>query len=229
MRKTLILLAVTPFLLFSGIQEVQAVSPEKAIVRKLVEMYQLDTAYYQVDLLSQPIKSADVSIDDLLIRPLTPKEPLGQFTIMVTLNTAGGIHESGQARLKIRKFAEVLVTNDRLKRHEELDGEKLSLRRMEITSLIGMPLTSLESKHRLRSARNIKRGTILTSAAVEAIPDAAYGQEIDIIYLSGGCRISTAGIVMQDGSAGDYIKVKNKNSKKIIVARVVDRSAVTVD
>lgn len=229
MKKTLLLIAAIPFVLLLGVQEASALSPEKAIVQKLIEMYQLDTAYYQVDLLSQPIKSADVSPDNLAIRPLTPKEPLGQFTIMVTLNAAGQLLESGQARLKIRKFAEVVVTSDKLRRHDLLTGGKLELRRMEITSLVGGPISSLQSVIGLRSVRNIRRGTILTTAAVEAIPEAIYGQEIRIIYLSGGCRISTAGIVMQDGFAGDYIKVKNKSSKKIIVARVVDHSAVTVD
>lgn len=229
MKKTLLLIAATPLLLFYSPQEVRAMSPEDAIVQKMIEMYQLDTASYRVEVITQPIKSADVSKDNLTIRPLSPKEPLGQFTIMVTLNGAGEVNESGQARLKIRKYAEVVVTSDKLRRHDLLTGRKLELKRMEITSLLESPISSVESVIGLRSVRNVRRGTILTGPAVEAIPEAMYGQEIRIIYLSGGCRISTAGIVMQDGFVGDFIKVKNKSSKKIIVARVVDRSAVTVD
>lgn len=229
MKKILLILAATPLLLLNSAQGVRAMSPEAAIIQKMVEMYQLDTAFYRVEVISQPLRSADVSADDLRIRPLTQKEPIGQFTIMVTLNGAGQVLESGQARLKIRKFAEVLVTSDRLRRHDELTGKKLTLKRMEITTLVEGPITSMQSVIGLRSKRNVRRGTILTTAAVEAIPEVRYGQSIDIVYLSGGCRISTAGIVMQDGFAGDYIKVKNKSSNKIIVARVVDRSAVTVD
>ena len=80
-----------------------------------------------------------------------------------------------------------------------------------------------------RTKRNLRRGTILTTAAIEPIPDIEAGRELSIVYIGGLCRITTAGVALQSGMAGDYVKVKNKGSGKIILARVVDGTAVAVD
>ena len=65
--------------------------------------------------------------------------------------------------------------------------------------------------------------------ALERIPDIERGRDVAIVYIEGMCRISADGRTMQSGQAGDYIKVKNKTSGKIILARVVDATAVAVD
>ena len=66
-------------------------------------------------------------------------------------------------------------------------------------------------------------------STMEQVPDVESGREVSIVYNAGPCRISALGVVLQKGMAGDYIKVKNKSSGKIVLARVVDESAVAVD
>ena len=52
---------------------------------------------------------------------------------------------------------------------------------------------------------------------------------LSFVYIDGLCRITATGVALQSGMAGDYVKVKNKGSGKIILARVVDGTAVAVD
>lgn len=63
---------------------------------------------------------------------------------------------------------------------------------------------------------------------IKKIFTSASGMLPRIKKVDGLCRITAAGVALQSGMAGDYVKVKNKGSGKIILARVVDGTAVAV-
>jgi flagella basal body P-ring formation protein FlgA len=202
---------------------------DEAVVEKIFHLYQLDKSSYEVEVLSNPLKSAEVSADEIVIRPLSQKEPLGLFTVIAKVVQNGKAVEEGQVRLRIKKYADVLVTTDRIKRHEDLIADKLVVKRMDVTNLVERPLVSLDELAGHRAKRNISKGKILTAGAVEPIPDVERGHEVIIVYTNGLCRVTAEGITLQSGMAGDYVKVKNKSSGKIIIARVIDETAVAVD
>jgi flagella basal body P-ring formation protein FlgA len=206
-----------------------AASCDRVIVEKMTTMYSLDTSSYEIEILSNPLKTASTNADNIAIRPLTQKEPLGLFTVMVKVIEEGDVVESGQVRMKIRQFDDVIVLSDKIKSREPLSKDKLVIKRMEITSLHEKPLRSIKALNDYRTKRNLKKGTILTTAAIELKPDIEPGREVSIVYVDGLCRVTTAGVALQSGLAGEYVKVKNKTSGKIIVARIVDETAVAVD
>ena len=121
------------------------------------------------------------------------------------------------------------MTTGRIRRNEVLTPEKLTLQRMDITSLQEQPIQSVQDIEGYRSKRNLSLGRIVTLSAVEPVPDIEVGREVSIVYDDGFCNIAAPGKVLQNGWAGDYIKVKNKTSGKIILARVVDETVVAVD
>jgi len=127
------------------------------------------------------------------------------------------------------RYESVLVLTDRIRRHETLGPEKFALKEMDVTSLREKPITSATSLADMRTRRNLRRGDILTSGDIEPIPDIESGRDVTIVYSSGLCRITTEGRTLQSGMAGEYVKVKNKSSCKIIIARVVNGTAVAVD
>ncbi len=208
---------------------VQAVTCDQAIIEKMMAMYNLDTNSYQIEILSNRLASAEATVDNIAIRPLTAKEPLGLFTVMAKVSEGSEFVESGQIRMRIRQFADVVVLSDRIRSRQPLTADCLTVKRMDITSLHEKPLPSLAAIDGYRVRRNLRRGTILTTSAIEPIPDIESGRELSIVYVDGLCRITTVGVALQTGMAGDYIKVKNKGSGKIILARVVDGAAVAVD
>ena len=91
-----------------------------AIVNRMFGMYGLDRSTHTIEILSNPLKTAEVSTDDVVIRPLTPKKPLGLFTVMVTINEDGRPIEEGQVRMRIKRFGNVMVTTDRIHTREKL-------------------------------------------------------------------------------------------------------------
>ncbi|MEW5994976.1 MAG: flagellar basal body P-ring formation chaperone FlgA [Candidatus Zixiibacteriota bacterium] len=201
----------------------------EAVVDRLLAMYGLDSATYEIEVLSCPLKSTDVNLDDLALYPLTSKEPLGLFTAVAKITQGESMIESGQVRMKIYKFADVLVATARIRNREPVAVDKVCLRRMDITSLCEQPLVSLSELVGMRSRRNLRPGKILTTAALEPIPDVESGRDLSIVFVDGVCRITAAGVALESGLAGEYIRVKNKSSGKTIVARIVDGSAVAVD
>lgn len=217
----LTLLAVT--------SSVSALTSDEAIRSKVATMYDLDTNQYQIDILTNKLKSADISLSQLTLRPLSPKEPLGLFSMMADVKNDGVLFESRQIRLKIRKFADVLVLLETVRRSKSITPKQLALKRMEVTSLRQRPLVELSELDGYRAGRNLKRGAILTADDLEPIPDIEQGRDVTIVYTDGLCRISADGRTLQAGQAGDYIRVKNKGSGKIILARVIDATAVAVD
>jgi flagella basal body P-ring formation protein FlgA len=202
---------------------------EQAVVRELAALYRLDTSQYVIDIETNRLRSEDVSPGQLTLRPLSQKEPLGLFTVAATVSDENGMVESAQLRLRISKFADVLVATGKVGTREMLTPDKFEVRRMDVTQLFEKPITSFDDVAGYRAARNIRMGTVLTAPAVEIPPDVEAGTQVSIVYEDGRCRISTPGTVLQPGSNGEYVKVRNASSGKIIMARVVDGSSVAVD
>ena len=202
---------------------------DATIIDKVRSTYDLDSAEYEIEVVSNTMRQTDGEKGVLICRPLSQKEPLGLFTILAKEMVGDRTISSGQVRLRISRFAEVVVINDRIKRHTVLTDESITVKRMDITTLLEQPVMTVDEAIGLRARRNLKRGQVLTYKAVEPVPDIQTGREVAIVYTDGICRISATGVALQEGVAGDYIKVKNKSSGKMIIARVVDASAVAVD
>lgn len=225
----IILITLAGLILCGGNLLAASISCDQAVIDKLIDMYDIDSSRFTVEVLKNPLKNSSVTSADIVLRPLTQKEPRGLFNVIARIVDDGEVIESGQVRLRIREFSEVVVLSEKLRRHQTLTEGVLEIRRMDITSLIERPVEEIKSVLGQRSRRNMKRGQILTTSAVQPIPDVSSGREVTIIYSGGLFRVSAIGIVMQDGIAGEYIRVKNKSSGKIILARVVSADAVAVD
>jgi flagella basal body P-ring formation protein FlgA len=227
MRRSISILALVVIL------SCAAASSRSATVEALVSQwvyhtYSLDTTAFEIEVLSNSVKTTDVADERLSIKPLTQREPLGLFTVLAELERNGTVVDRGQVRLRIRKYADVLVATDRLARQDLISSEKIVLQRMEVTSLQERPLIALEDLEGFRMKRNLSKGKILTSGAVEPIPDIDVGEEVTIVYNDGLCTITAPGRSMQSGSRGARIRVRNNSSGKVITAQVVDDSSVSV-
>jgi len=199
------------------------------IFDELITMFQLDSDDYEFAILNSYIDLNKITSGNISIKPITQKDPIGIFSIIVDVYKNNEIVETGQVRLKIKKFQTVLVASDKIKRHDLFNDLNVILSRTEVTSLNEKSLIELSGLIDYRAKYNLRKGTILTMSTMEPIPDVESGKEVSIVYSSGNCRISAQGVVLQKGMTGDYIKVKNKASGKIVLARVIDNTAVAVD
>lgn len=233
MNKIYKLFLILIFFLMSGSVFSVDEDNSQVIFDELINMYQLNPDNYEFEILGSYIDMNKISSGNISIKPITQKEPVGIFSIIVNIykgdKKGGKATESGQVRLKIRKYMDVLVTSDKINRQCLFSNNNVILTRAEITSLNEKPLTDFSELQDYRTKYNLRKGTVLTKSTMELVPDVESGREVSIVYTHGMCRISAQGVILQKGMAGDYVKVKNKSSGKIVLARVVDGSAVAVD
>ena len=219
----LIIFLVLPLMVQAG-----EIDNNELIKYKIIDRYNLDESVYEIDILNNSIETKEFTPEQLVIKPLSQKDPLGLFTVIAEIYKDNVQVERAQVKMRIRKFGEVLVINGKLKRNDLITKDNVTVERKEITTLFERPVEAIDQIAAYRLKRNVKTGQILTYEALEIIPDLEQGMETTIVYNDGLCRITAPGLTLQSGSAGDMIKVKNKSTNKIIVARVVDGSSVSV-
>ncbi len=217
------------FLAMTMIIPALAMTSAEAVREHMLALYELDPAIYQVEILSNPLEDVTINPGEFSLRPLTKSEPLGVFSIMATVRRDGKEVGSGQVRMLISRFETVLVSTDRIQRGDGLLPEMVEERRMDVSDLREKPLTSVDELLGFQAGRNLRKGSILSTGDLEQIPDVERGRGLTIVYQTGLCRVTAAGEAMQTGVTGDYIKVRNKATKKIITARVMDGTEVIVD
>lgn len=206
-----------------------AIDCDEALRRTAASSFGLDTTWYQIEVLSSQLKSVDVAEQDLALRPISQKDPIGLYTVMATVSRDGRQVEQGQVSLRIRKFADVLVAADALHRHDELSADRVTLQRMDITSLQEQPVTAFEAIEGLRMRRNLAKGQMLTTSALESVPDIEVGREVAIRCTNGLFTVTAGGTAQQSGRVGEVIRVKNRASNKTIAARIIDNSTVAIE
>ncbi len=225
-----ILMALVGFLAMS-FASAFAVETNEAIKQMVFDTYDLDPMSYEIEITSSQIKLKVVDPADLSLKAISQKDPIGPFTLVVSVTDNEEVIDKGQVRLRIRRFADVFVAQGSVKRHEELHAGLFEQKRMEVTSLREQSVGSTGEIEGQRAKRSMRKGGILTVDALEPIPDIEVGAEVSIVYEDAGglCTITAPGRVMQTGWAGEQIRVKNTVSGKVITARVVDDRSVTVD
>jgi flagella basal body P-ring formation protein FlgA len=209
--------------------DLPAATVEEAITEHMASLYDLDLSCYEIEVLRNPFRIDTIAPSEFELQPMTRSEPLGLFSIRAAIVRKGEEVESHQVRLRISHYDDVLVVLDRVGRAEILDESAVELRRVDITELREKPLRSAEEFAGLRTKRNLRRGEVLTSGDFEPIPDVERGSEVQITFTQGRCVVTAPGEVLETGAKGDIVRVRNKASRKIITARVVDGTAVAVD
>lgn len=214
-------------LLLIGLLTFPAAANE-VLINKVFTTFGLDKSEYSVEVISAGLLTNEFTENEIELKSLYNTPPLGRFAIVATITKDNVVVESRQVRLFIHKFANVVVANDRISRFTELSEISVSIIRKDISDLREQPVTSMTAIKEHRARRNLIKGAILTTADIESIPAIKLHQAIHLVYVNGLCRVTSQGEALQDGRVGDFIKVKNKSSGKIIVARVVDETAVSV-
>ena len=229
MKQLFKMLLLIGLLLLSFGSAVLAESTRDVIVKKVYESFKLDKIIYTIEILTDEIKSKNFSYSQISVKPLYQTTPIGRFAIVLKVTRPEAKVEKETIRLYIRKYADVVVVGERIKRFDNISLAEISIERKEITTLREDPLISLKSVTNMRARHNIAKNHILTKGDIELKPVVNSYSDVNIIYVSGLCTISAEGKALQDGQMGELIRVKNKSSGKIVFARVVDKNLVQVD
>ena len=78
------------------------------------------------------------------------------------------------------------------------------------------------------AGRTLLPGAAIPLAALDFPRLVSNGGEVKLLYIDGGLEISTVGMALQDGAAGDSVKVRNDDSGVTVTGVVRPDGAVLV-
>lgn len=201
---------------------------KKDLSDAIIVAYQLDRQNNRLEFRKIRLTAGQGDYDSLSVEPITNGRPTGRVIVKVSLFKNSQLIESGQVSVNISNFMNVLVATDRLDRNCLLSLETIGFESRDVTYLSDKPLTSQNEIAGRRTRRLVGKGNILTYANTELIPTVEVGREVTIIYRTGALEVSALGTALENGYAGESIRIRNEQSKKTIEAIINDEQTVLV-
>ncbi len=178
----------------------------------------------------------NLSVSDELRLDADPREPLsvpGRVRVDVTLRVNGERLAVVPVLLDVKAQQGVAVALRRIEVGEELGGDNIRFEQQMIDDP-GACLTALDVAAGRKARRAIPAGQVVPTAAVDItrVDNPILVKQRDLVKLIarvGSLRVTALAEAQQDGRAGDRVRVRNVDSRKDVLGRVVGRGLVEVE
>jgi flagella basal body P-ring formation protein FlgA len=132
------------------------------------------------------------------------------------------------AALEAHVWKEVLVAGSTLRRGQSLAEADLGRQRVDLLShrdaLIGLP----SDAGQFEFASTIPAGNVVTMNYVRRRPLVLRGKVIEAVVQSGALEITVKAEALEDGLAGQFIRLRNLNSKREFRGKVLNEDSVVI-
>jgi len=158
------------------------------------------------------------------------KRSLTGYTRLVAIISVNGVVKN-RVTLSgwVDVFESVVCARRNFKKGEILEEDDLYLSRKNISHLSSKILTDTGKAVGLVIKHTIKKDTCIKEWMLEKPLVVERGDMITILAESGNLRVTAPGRVLVKGHMGEFIRVQNSMSKKVVYARVINNSTARVD
>ncbi|CQR70612.1 flagellar basal body P-ring biosynthesis protein FlgA [Sporomusa ovata DSM 2662] len=146
--------------------------------------------------------------------------------VSIGVQVAGRSFSTAMLRFDVKKYQQVAIASRVLNANEPITAESIIFERRDIGRLTPGYFTKLDKILGLPVKRQLAPGIVITETMLGQIVLIRRGQPVTITAKNGGIEVMVSGIALQDGSKGEFIRVKNSNSKKVIRGQVIDDTTV---
>jgi len=153
----------------------------------------------------------------------------GQIPLMAKIKVNGVLKRGIWLTTFVKVYSDVVKVRYSIKRGRILTEKDVILERVLRTNATARAATTLEEVVGFKSLRNLKGGTVVKSDMLIKTPIVKRGDRVRLIAEKGSMRITTPGVVRENGFKGNYVKVENMQSKKVVYGRVIDSHTVKVE
>lgn len=129
---------------------------------------------------------------------------------------------------RIERHLPVVVLERPVARQQVIGSQDVRLERQAVSGLTNGYFTETEAVVGLASRRRLLPGQVLTSAHVTPRQVVERGQEVTLFSARPGLVVRMKGIALEDGVAGERIRVRNSTSKRVVEGYVEPSGAVRV-
>ena len=128
----------------------------------------------------------------------------------------------------IDQYQNVVCADRYLPRNSILNAADLRFERINISKAPRNLITHLNHSVGKRLKQSVKAGQYLRLNMLAVPPVIQKGDRVKILVENGSLKIETVGIAKTSGGIGEQIKVENISSKKTVVGRIRDATAVEI-
>ena len=125
-------------------------------------------------------------------------------------------------------YRQVVMPIMPLARRTKVREEHVELREINVAKLKGSYFTRVEDVIGLETKRQIRPDKALNSNHLQAPVMIKKGEEVYITASSGTLSVKIPGIALSDGRLGQQISIRNKQSKRVVEAKITGPGQVTV-
>ncbi len=161
------------------------------------------------------------------VRPSKPAI-IGSTSFNILFMVNGKTVKNCTVHGKLEIIAPVATAAVNLRRGMILTAEQIEMVRRDISRL-NAPYFSIAQATGLQVKRTIRAGRPFDTMNVAPPPVIRKGEPVIIVAQRGALNISTKGIAVMDGRPGEFIRVQNISSNKLIYCKVAAPGIVSVE
>jgi flagella basal body P-ring formation protein FlgA len=161
-------------------------------------------------------------------RSTRPDRYVGRVPVLIAFWVDGKLVRKVPVSGRISVSQEMVMAARRIPEGSIIADEDLVLVQEQRTKISSHALTSFDDALGKRAIRTIRAGKQLTTQMIENLPLVEKGKRVVIMTQYKGVRATTLGKVLEDGQAGDQVRVINVTSGKEIFSTVKGPGVVEV-
>ncbi len=163
------------------------------------------------------------------VSPRPKEDYLGLVPIQVVIKVDGHEEKRVWVRLDVEMPVPVVLARRRIEPDTVIRAGDLYVTEKDLARLAGGAVTDPAQVVGMRARRPIAPNAVLRADMVEAALILKRGDIITLVAGSGNLIATARGEAQEKGRTGDWIKVRNISSHRIIYGRVVDSNTVRVE
>lgn len=146
----------------------------------------------------------------------------------VKIQCLGPVRWSLFVSARVERFGEVVVATGPLNRGSMVMPTDVKLERRETGTLLGGYFDDLTDAVGMQVRRSLRPGDVVTDSDLKTPLWVERGQLVRLLSGGSGIRVSMSGEALEDGGAGDRIRVRNNSSDRVVEGVIESPGVVRV-
>jgi flagella basal body P-ring formation protein FlgA len=212
--------------------EAYEVPPQK--IEEMVKNFILQKGPWdptEISLTVSPLKDINLTPGKITYEIIPPKKEdyRGTTNLLVLFMVNGKVEKKVWVNVQIEVSRDVVVSTHSLSRHSIITQDDLRLEKMNLADVPPDVVTDPLEIIGMRTKRVVDAHLPFCISFLEMPPVVKRGDLVTIVAETDAIKITTQGVVIENGGKGDMVRVVNTSSKRELFARVKDSKTVEVD
>ncbi|MBC8287005.1 MAG: flagellar basal body P-ring formation protein FlgA [Nitrospinae bacterium] len=177
-------------------------------------------------------KSGDILLPlgekELIYKARSNSQKAGRIPLILQIKVDNKHQKTIRINSRVSVSQKVIKTIRQVKKGELFSNDNIQLETVQTERPLENAMGNLGNALGYEASRNLPSGKILTSRLLKKPALGNRGDKILILAEKGGMKITTPGILKEDGYEDGMVQVLNIETKKTIYGRLVDANTVKV-